>query len=122
MPLVRIDVVKGERSDKELAELADVIQEVLVKTFNAPPKDRYQIIHEHKKGLIKTLDTGLGYPRTNKIVILQITQQGRTRTQKQAMYEAMGKSLEKIGVPQTDLIISVSENTLEDGFLGLNKA
>ena len=65
MPLVRIDVTEG-RSEKELTQLAYVIQEVLIETFAAPELDRYHIIHEHKKGLIKALDTGLGYKRTEK--------------------------------------------------------
>ena len=121
MPLVRIDVIEG-RSEKELTQLADVIQEVLIETFAAPELDRYQIIHEHKKGLIKALDTGLGYKRTDKIVVLQITHQGRNRAQKEKMYSLMSQKLEKIGIPTTDLIISLTENTKEDWSFGLGKA
>jgi phenylpyruvate tautomerase PptA (4-oxalocrotonate tautomerase family) len=121
MPLVRIDVIEG-RTEQELTLLADTIQEVLIETFAAPTLDRYQIIHEHKPGLIKALDTGLGYERTDKIVILQITQQGRSTQQKQAMYSAMSHSLEKIGIPPTDLIISVVENKKEDWSFGMGKA
>lgn len=121
MPLVRIDVVEG-RSDKELTQLADTIQEVLIETFNAPELDRYQIIHEHRRGLIKALDTGLGYTRTDKLVILQITHQGRNREQKEKMYARMSQKLEKIGIPPTDLIISLSENTKEDWSFGMGKA
>jgi phenylpyruvate tautomerase PptA (4-oxalocrotonate tautomerase family) len=121
MPLVRIDVIEG-RTEQELTLLADTIQQVLIETFAAPTLDRYQIIHEHKPGLIKALDTGLGYERTDKIVILQITQQGRSTQQKQAMYEAMSHSLEKIGIPLTDLIISVVENKKEDWSFGMGRA
>lgn len=121
MPLVRIDVVEG-RTEQELTLLADTIQDVLIETFTTPVLDRYQIIHEHKAGLIKALDTGLGYKRTDKIVILQITQQGRTAEQKQAMYARMSQRLEDIGIPKTDLIISVIENTKEDWSFGLGKA
>lgn len=121
MPLVRIDIIEG-RSDKELAQLADVIQEVLIETFVAPELDRYQIIHEHKRGLIKALDTGLGYTRTDKIVMLQITHQGRNREQKEKMYSLMSQKLEKIGIPPADLIISLTENTKEDWSFGLGRA
>ena len=121
MPLVRIDVIEG-RTDKELAQLADVIQEVLIETFAAPKPDRYQIIHEHKRGLIMALDTGLGYTRTDKIVILQITHQGRNRQQKEKMYSVMSQKLESIGIPRTDLIISLTENTKEDWSFGLGRA
>jgi hypothetical protein len=121
MPLVRIDVIEG-RTAEELTLLSDTIQEVLIETFATPVLDRYQIIHEHKAGTIKALDTGLGYARTDKIVILQITHQGRSTEQKQHMYAAMCRRLEKIGVSPTDLIISVIENTKEDWSFGLGKA
>ncbi|ASW73328.1 tautomerase [Chryseobacterium piperi] len=121
MPLVRIDVIEG-RSDKELTLLADTIQEVLIETFAAPELDRYQVIHEHRKGLIKALDTGLGYKRTDQLVLLQITHQGRNRQQKEKMYAAMSQKLEKIGISPTDLIISLIENNKEDWSFGLGRA
>ena len=121
MPLVRIDVIEG-RTNEELSLLSDTIQEVLIETFATPVLDRYQIIHEHKAGTIKALDTGLGYARTDKIVILQITHQGRSTEQKQKMYAAMCQRLEKIGIPPTDLIISVIENTKADWSFGLGRA
>ncbi|MEN4760801.1 tautomerase family protein [Chryseobacterium sp. C39-AII1] len=121
MPLVRIDVIEG-RTDKELTLLADTVQKVLIETFEAPELDRYQIIHEHKKGLIKALDTGLGFQRSDKIVILQITHQGRNREQKGKMYAVMSQKLEEIGISPTDLIISLSENTKEDWSFGLGRA
>lgn len=121
MPLVRIDIVEG-RTEQELSLLTDTIQQVLIETFDTPVLDRYQIIHEHKPGTIKALDTGLGYERTDKIVVLQITQQGRSAQQKQAMYASMSRNLEKIGIPPTDLIISVVENKKEDWSFGLGRA
>ena len=121
MPLVRIDIVEG-RTELELSLLVDAIQQVLIETFETPVLDRYQIIHEHKQGTIKALDTGLEYQRTDKIVILQITQQGRSTQQKKAMYASMSRNLEKIGIPPTDLIISVVENKKEDWSFGLGRA
>jgi phenylpyruvate tautomerase PptA (4-oxalocrotonate tautomerase family) len=121
MPLVRIDVIEG-RTPAALSLLADTIQEVLVETFAAPPLDRYQMIHEHKAGTIIALDTGLGYKRTDKIVILQITHQGRSDEQKQQMYSEISRRFEKIGIPPTDIIISLTENTKADWSFGLGKA
>ena len=43
MPLVKIDVIKDQRSREELRILADVIQQVLLDHFHAPPRDRYQV-------------------------------------------------------------------------------
>lgn len=121
MPLVKIDVIEG-RKEEELTQLADVIQEVMMETFAAPKRDRFQIINEHKPGQLKILDAGLGYTRTDKIVFIQVTQQGRTREQKQAMYARMSEKLKSIGIPPTDLIISVVENKKEDWSFGEGKA
>ena len=121
MPLLRIDLIEG-RTDEQLADLSDAVQEVMISHFAAPELDKYQVIHEHKPGRIRVLDTGLGYPRTNNIVMIQITQQGRSTAQKQAMYQAMSERLAKLGVAPTDLIISVSENTKADWSFGLGRA
>ena len=37
MPLVRIDVVEGRRTQDELRLLADTVQEVMLDVFAAPP-------------------------------------------------------------------------------------
>ncbi len=70
----------------------------------------------------RALDSGLGYPRTEKIVIIQVTQQGRTEAQKRALYTALCKKLENVGVPASDLIISMVENTKADWSFGLGRA
>jgi phenylpyruvate tautomerase PptA (4-oxalocrotonate tautomerase family) len=121
MPLVRIDLIEG-RTEAELTALSDAIQEVMISHFAAPELDKYQIIHEHRPGRIRTLDSGLGYPRTHKLVILQVTQQGRTNAQKQAMYAAMSARLVLLGIPPADLIISVVESTQADWSFGLGRA
>jgi phenylpyruvate tautomerase PptA (4-oxalocrotonate tautomerase family) len=43
MPLVKIDVIKGQRTPEELRKLADTVQQVLLDDFDAPPRDRYQV-------------------------------------------------------------------------------
>ena len=43
MPLVKIDMIKGQREPEEIKKLADVVQEVLIDKFAAPERDRYQV-------------------------------------------------------------------------------
>ena len=102
MPLVRIDVQEG-RTPEQLRKLADTIQDVMLDVFAAPPRDRYQIITEHPKGHIIAEDTGLGFERTDGVVIIQIFQQGRSTEQKQATYAELAKRLEaECGVRSED--------------------
>lgn len=122
MPLVRIDVIEG-RSDEDLRLLADTVQDVLVQHFAAPERDRYQVIHEHKPGRIIALDTGLGFERTDAVVVIQITQQGRDEGQKKAVHAALAEQLEaRCGLAPTDLVVSVVENTPADWSFGLGRA
>lgn len=122
MPLVRIDIVEG-RSEEELRELVDAVQGVMLDVFAAPERDRYQVIHEHKPGRIIAEDTGLGFERTDDVVIIQVTQQGRTEDQKRALYAGLADRLqEKTGLAPSDLIVSVTENTRADWSFGMGRA
>lgn len=122
MPLVRIDMVRG-RSPEQVRALADVVQEVMLDVFAAPPRDRYQVIHQHDPGEIVAEDTGLGYTRTDGVVVIQVTQQGRSREQKEAMYAALAQRLGDAGlVEPDDLIVSVTENTRDDWSFGRGRA
>ncbi|KAL2075886.1 hypothetical protein VTL71DRAFT_829 [Oculimacula yallundae] len=123
MPLVKIDMVKGVREPDEIRKLADVVQEVMLQNFNAPARDRYQIITQHEPYEIICEDTNLGFVRTDKLVFIQIFQQGRDAKLKQAIYAELQKRLEDdCGVPGTDLIISCSANTQEDWSFGMGRA
>ncbi|MCD1144783.1 tautomerase family protein [Kocuria sp. LUK] len=123
MPLVRIDVIEHRRTPEQLRELADAVQDVMLETFAAPARDRYQIITEHRPGLIIAEDTGLGYTRTEDVVVVQILQQGRDEAQKQAVYRALAERLrERTGLDPQDLIVAVSANTRADWSFGEGQA
>ena len=122
MPLVRIDVQEG-RSAIELRRIADVVQEVMLDVFAAPPRVRYQIITEHPVGHIIAEDTGLGFERTDGVVVIQVFQQGRSAEQKSAAYASLAERLHaECGVAPTDLIVSVASNRREDWSFGLGEA
>ncbi|KAH0286083.1 4-oxalocrotonate tautomerase [Aureobasidium namibiae CBS 147.97] len=123
MPLVKIDMIKGVRTPDEIKHLADVIQEIMLAKFAAPPRDRYQVITQHEPYELIFEDTGLGLQRTDKLILIQIFQQGRSTQQKQDVYAAIAERLEKeCGVPKTDLVISVARNEKEDWSFGMGRA
>ena len=123
MPLVRIDVVEGRRTPEQLRLLADTVQEVMLNVFAAPPRDRYQIVTEHRPGQLICEDTGLGLERTEDLVVLQVFQQGRSEEQKRALYAGLAKRLEDAaGLAPSDLIVSVMGNSREDWSFGLGRA
>jgi phenylpyruvate tautomerase PptA (4-oxalocrotonate tautomerase family) len=122
MPLVRIDLIEG-RTDAQVRTLADTVQQVMLDVFAAPERDRYQVIHEHKPGRIIAEDTGLGFERTDGVVIIQVTEQGRDDNQKKALYGALANRLEaEANVRPQDLIVSIVSNTSADWSFGLGGA
>lgn len=122
MPLVRIDLVEGRSAD-QLRVLADVVQACMESAFSAPARDRYQIVTEHPRGRLFIEDTGLDLRRSEAVVVISITQQGRTDAQKQALYAALAEKLEHAaGVRPEDLVVSVTENTRADWSFGLGRA
>jgi len=122
MPLVRITLQQG-RSAPELRRLADIVQDVMLEHFAAPPGDRYQILEQLPVGSIIAEDTGLGIERSEGVTIIHITQQGRGDAQKQAVYAALAERLGEAGlVRPEDLIVSVVENGREDWSFGHGRA
>ncbi|BCS21947.1 tautomerase family protein [Aspergillus puulaauensis] len=123
MPLVRIDVIRDAWSPSELKNLADTIQQVMQTHFNAPARDRYQVITQHEDYELICEDTNLGFTRTKKLVIIQILQQGRSAEQKAQAFKALAENLQdKCSVSGDDLIISCVQNTQEDWSFGMGVA
>lgn len=68
-------------------------------------------------------DTGLGFERTDDLVVIQVFQQGRSEAQKSALFTGLAKQLKgECGLQGNDLIISVSSNTKEDWSFGYGRA
>ena len=121
MPLVRIDMQKG-RSPEQVREIADVVQQVMEDVFAAPPGDRYQVITQHEVGEIIFGDTGLGLDRTDEVMLVQVFQQGRDTSQKEALYATLADRLGKVGVRPEDLVVSVNANEQADWSFGMGRA
>lgn len=114
MPLVRIDMMEG-RTDDELKLMLDTIQECVVEAFGVPERDRYQIVHEHKKGRMVFLDTGMGFERSDGVVAIQFFTSPRTHVEKMEVFKLLSDKLgEKCGLDPKDLFISVFTNRDED--------
>ena len=123
MPLVHLHVIENRRTAEQLTQFADVVQDVMLEHFQAPDRDRYQLITEHQRGQIIAEDTGLGFERTDDIVIIQIFQQGRSLHHKQAVYRALAEELNRrTGLSPSDLIVAMVENTRDDWSFGGGEA
>lgn len=87
------------------------------------PTYSYQIITQHEPYEMICEDTNLGFTRTDKLVFIQIFQQGRTAEQKQAIYAELAKRLaSECGTGGEDLIVSCARNEREDWSFGMGRA
>jgi hypothetical protein len=122
MPLLSFDLIEG-RSEKQIKMILDVTHDVLVKSFNVPERDRYQIVREHPASRMIIEDTGLGFERTPKMLVLQITSRPRSRAMKQAFYKSLVEKLEAAcGIAPSDVMVTFVTNTDEDWSFGLGRA
>ncbi len=122
MPLLRFDLIEG-RTEEELTALLDAAHRAMLEAFKVPVRDRYQLVHEHKPSRMIVEDTGLGIPRTDKVVFLQVTSRPRKREQKEAFYRLLCEELQSAcGIAPSDVVVSIVENTDDDWSFGLGRA
>ncbi len=122
MPLLRFDLVEG-RTDAELKTLLDAAHEAMLESLKVPARDRYQIVHEHKASRMIIEDTGLDIPRTEKIVMLQVTSRPRSEEAKTAFYRLLTEKLEAgCGIKPTDVMVNFVINSDADWSFGHGRA
>ena len=122
MPLLRFDLVEG-RTDAELETLLDAAHEAMLESMKVPPRDRYQIVHEHKASRMVIQDTGLDIPRTDKIVMLQVTSRPRSEKIKVTFYRLLCEKLEaRCGIAPTDVMVNFVINSDADWSFGHGRA
>jgi phenylpyruvate tautomerase PptA (4-oxalocrotonate tautomerase family) len=114
MPLVRIDLLEG-REPGQVVQIADAIHTAIVDEYGIPERDRFQIVTEKKPGHIVAEDAGLGFERSDRVIIIQIfTQRGRSVEAKQRLYAAIAAHLLELEIPGEDIFIGYVENGSED--------
>ena len=119
MPLVRIDLIEKQRSDRDIAAIGDAVQASLVETMNVPERDRFQVITEHARNRLIYNASYLSVERSDAIVLVQVfLSKGRTTEQKQAFYAGVARRMASAGMRPKDVAISLVETTREDWSFG----
>jgi phenylpyruvate tautomerase PptA (4-oxalocrotonate tautomerase family) len=122
MPLVRIDLATG-RTPAEIRAIADAVHDAIVAEYRIPARDRFQIVTEHPAGQIIAEDAGLGFERTDGVVMIQVfTQRGRSTAAKRSLYARIAAALARVGVAGEDVFLGYVENGPEDWSFGFGRA
>ncbi|WP_426626176.1 tautomerase family protein [Leifsonia sp. McL0607] len=122
MPLVRIELQEG-RPSAAVRAIADAVHEAIVSQYGIPARDRFQIVTERPAGSIIAEDAGLGFDRTDGVVVIQIfTQRGRQTAAKQSLFAEIARQLGEVGVVGEDIFIGYVENGPEDWSFGFGRS
>ena len=122
MPLLRFDLVEG-RSESEIRKILDATHEVLLETLKVPKHDRYQVVHEHRRSRMIVEDTGLGFARSDDVLLLQVTSRPRSREMKEKFYRLLVERLAtRCGISPDDVIVNFVTNADEDWSFGAGRA
>ena len=122
MPLLYFDIIEGRRP-AEVRGLLDSAHAAVVEAFQVPERDRYQVINVHPADEIVAQDTGLGFERSERLVVIHVVSRRRTGQQKQRLYELLAENLRRdCGLDAKDLIVSITENGDEDWSFGAGRA
>ncbi|KFX26607.1 tautomerase family protein [Ralstonia solanacearum] len=122
MPLLKFDIIQG-RSEEQVRKLLDTTHQAMVQAFDVPSSDRYQSVTQHRPGELVLEDTGLGYTRSNDVVVLTVISRSRTEAQKVEFYRLLAQNLQaSCGLSPDDLIVALVENTDADWSFGRGRA
>ncbi|CAH1192288.1 tautomerase family protein [Paenibacillus sp. JJ-223] len=122
MPLLRFDVIEG-RSPEEMKKLLDAAHYAMVEAFRVPMRDRYQIVHQHAPHEMIIEDTGLGFERTNQVIVISVVSKERTPEQKERLYKLLAERLQQeCGIAPSDVMVSIVENGTGDWSFGFGRA
>ncbi|MDF7627591.1 tautomerase family protein [Leuconostocaceae bacterium ESL0723] len=110
MPLIKVDILKG-RTEGEIRGILDAIHEAVLVSFKVPDRDRYQVVTQHDPDEMIIEDTGLGYPRTDKVTVISITSKKRSEEAVRTLYKEIVTNLSESGlVPPEDVMINITFN------------
>ncbi|MBC7945479.1 MAG: tautomerase family protein [Burkholderiales bacterium] len=119
MPLVRISIMKGKLEGFG-KRIGAVVYRTMVDTINVPEKDNFQIITEHEPNTLIYDQSYLDIPRTDGIVVIQITlNEGRTLELKKIFFKTLADKLNsELHVRTEDVFVSLVEVKKENWSFG----
>ena len=115
MPLLHFHVVEAVWTPDQIQTMLAIAYDTTKEAFGAPDGDRYQIVSQHPSTELILGDTGLGFERTNRRILLSMRTRPRTATQKRRFYQLLNDRLMRaLGIDANDLMINLVTNTDED--------
>lgn len=117
MPLVTIELADTVPHDTRFA-YAEAINAGLVEGLGMDAEDRFQVIHPLPADHIVADPHYLGGDRRDVVYVRILMVKMYDADTKRAMFDAVARNLEALGVRPDDVFIAITENTLDDWYPG----
>jgi phenylpyruvate tautomerase PptA (4-oxalocrotonate tautomerase family) len=119
MPLVRI-ALSRDLTDRQVADVSNAVHDSLVKIFEVPAKDRFQVVTRHSPQELVYAPEYLGIEHGPHVALVQIAcTEGRSVEKKQALYAELAARIAAHGViPAADVIVNLVEVKKENWSFG----
>ena len=119
MPLVRVSL-PHDLTDAQVTAIGDAIHDTLVRTFDVPAKDRFQILTRHRPHELVCAPEYLGIVHGPRVAFVQITcNEGRSVERKRSLYATLAASIDAHGaIKAADVIVSLVEVRKENWSFG----
>lgn len=123
MPFVQISLLRG-KSSEYVSGIVESVHKALVKEFNVPELDKFQVVHEVEPHQLVFPTSYLGIPHSDDIIYVHITcKEGRTIDMKRRLYQEIATLISSsTGLVEDDVFIVIAENKAENWSFGRGKA
>ena len=122
MPSLRLDLVEG-RGEEDIPSPLEASHKAPNAVFGIPTRDRYQVLHEHRRGNFVLQTSGLRIPRTDLTILVSITTRPRSDASNLAFYKEVCRNLEDCCVIESsDIIVTMATNADAGCSVGYGRA
>ncbi|ANT55878.1 tautomerase family protein [Bacillus altitudinis] len=121
MPFVKVNYMEDEYDKESLTSISQTIMKALIKEFQVPKKDYFQVFSSHKKEeFFFDPHYLVRHERDHRLLYIQITcGSGRTEGQKQSLYKEIADQLyNKLHISKENVFIMLIETGLENWSFG----
>lgn len=121
MPFVKVSYMEDEYDKESLTSISQTIMKALMKQFQVPKKDYFQVFSSHKKEeFFYDPHYLVRHERDHRLLYIQITcGSGRTEVQKQSLYKEIADQLyNKLHISKENVFIMLIETGLENWSFG----
>lgn len=120
MPFIRVSYLEDKYKENELQLISQCIMRVLIRNFNVPENDYFQVFHAHKPSEFFYSKDYLKVRRTDHLLFIQISLgAGRSTEQKRGFYKGLAEQLFlHCRIDAENVFVVLLETELEDWTFG----